>query len=246
MASRIIKHRKLSSRRLSKSTRCNAQNITTTLSSGAWKDETCFILGGGPSLKGFDFNLIKDFKTIGVNKSFIKFPTTVNYAMDIRFYDMVTYAKDTKWKGLHQQWLAYTGVKLFLKRSTKSQFDSSVYIVNHLVAKALSFDLQQGIYGGNNSGFGALMLAIALGCKKIGLLGFDMKVQKIAKKIETHWHGGYGFGRAESFQSKLDKFKTCFEEFVLAIRKQGISVVNLNPTSALDCFPREDLKTFLK
>jgi len=225
---------------------CKAPCITEVLPSGAWKDKTCFILGGGPSLKDFDFNLIKNFKTIGVNKSFTKFPVDINYAMDIRFYDMVAYTKNTKWKELHQQWLAYKGIKLFLKRSTKSKFDDNVYIVNHLAAKALSFDLQRGIYGGNNSGFGALMLAIALGCKRIGLLGYDMKVQKIAKKIETHWHGGYGLGRAESFQSKLDKFKLCFEEFVLSIRKQGIVIVNLNPTSALDCFLREDIKTFLK
>jgi len=215
---------------------CRAPYISEKLSSGSWEGETCFLIGGGPSLKNFDFNLIKDYPTIGVNKSFTKFPTTINYAMDMRFYDMVTTGD------LQQEWLDYTGAKLFLKRSVKSKFDSSVYVVANLDKKALSLDIGKGIWGGNNSGFGALMIACALGCKRVGLLGYDLKVQK----KETHWHEGYGFGRGRSFQSKLDKFKLCFEEFAPIMSKEGIMVINLNLDSALECFPKKDIKTFLK
>lgn len=246
-----IMRRKSTNLRLNRNMACRAPYITEVLPSGAWKDKTCFLIGGGPSLKNFDFNLIKNELTIGVNKSFTKFPTTVNYAMDVRFYDMVTctrkvYTKNAKCKELHHQWLVYRGIKLFIKRSAKSKFDSSIYIVNNLDKKAISLDLSRGIYGGNNSGFGALMLAIALGATWIGLLGYDLKVQKKQERIKTHWHDGYGLGRVESFQSKLDKFRMCFEEFAPTIAKQGIKVVNLNPTSALECFPKEDIRTFLK
>ena len=245
-----LRHSKSTSLSSNRNMVCKAHYITEVIPSGAWKDKTCFLLGGGPSLKGFDFNLIKDYPTIGVNKSFTKFPTTVTYCMDVRFYDMVTCnwnsTKNAKCKELHQQWLAYKGIKLFIKRSAKSKFDSSVYVVNNLSKKVLSLDLQKGIWGGNNSGFGALMLAVGLGAIRIGLLGYDLKVQKKQKGIETHWHGGYGLGRSESFQSKLDKFRMCFEEFAPTIAQQKISVVNLNPTSALECFPKEDIRTFLK
>lgn len=235
-----IMRRRSTNRRLNRNMMCRAQRITEKLSNDSWKGKTCFLLGGGPSLKDFDFNVIKNYPTIGVNKSFIKFPTTINYAMDVRFYDLVTTGD------LQQEWLNYKGVKLFLKRSAKFGFDSSVYVVNNLDKKTLSLDISKGIWGGNNSGFGALIVACALGCKRVGLLGYDLKVQKKQRGIETHWHGGYGLGRGESFQSKLDKFKMCFEEFAPTVSKEGIMVVNLNLDSALECFLKEDIKTFLK
>lgn len=240
----ILRHKSKS--KLVHNAMCKAHCITEVLPVGVWKGKTCFLIGGGPSLKDFDFNLIKNELTIGVNKSFTKFPTTVNYAMDARFYDMVTDAQDTKRKELHSQWLDYKGIKVFLRRSLKFKFDNNVYIINNLSKKALSLNLDEGIWGGNNSGFGALMLAIGLGATRIGLLGYDLKVQKKQKGIETHWHGGYRFSNSASFQSKLDKFRMCFEEFSSTILKQGILVVNLNPNSALDCFPKEDIQTFLK
>ena len=235
-----IMRRKPTNLRLNRNKSCRAPNITEILSNNVWKSKTCFLIGGGPSLKDFDFGPIKNELTIGVNKSFIRFPTTINYAMDWRFYNMVT-SDD-----LRQQWAAYKGIKLFLKRSAKSKFNDDVYVVNSLPKKGLSLDLHQGIWGGNNSGFGALMLAICLGATRIGLLGFDLKIRVKAGKIETHFHGGYGLGRETNFQSKLDKFKKCFDEFSSVITKQGINVVNLNLDSALECFPKDSIENFLK
>ena len=232
--------------RLNQNMTCKAPHITEKLPNGSWKRKTCFLLGGGPSLKDFDFNLIKDYLTIGVNKSFTKFPTTITYAMDARFHDMVTYAKKDEWKKLHQQWLEYKGIKVFARRSKKFKFDESVYIVDSLPNKTVSFDLKKGIYSGNNSGFGALMLAIGLGATKIGLLGYDLKVQGEGGKIKTHFHEGYKFQSKSSFQSKLNKFRMCFEEFSSVITKQNISVVNLNLDSALECFPKNSIENFLK
>lgn len=237
--------------RLNRNMRCRAPCITEILSNGSWKGKTCFLIGGGPSLEDFDFRPLKNELTIGVNKSFTRFPTTINFAMDDRLYNLVSgtgksCVMKAEGEELHQQWLAYKGIKLFVRRSVKSKYDSSVYVIPSLDAKVISFDLSRGIWAGNNSGFGALMLAIALGATRIGLLGYSMKVQGIGKKIKTHWHGGYPFGsNPEHFQRKLDKFRMCFEEFASPIAQQGITVVNLNSDSALECFQKEDLKTFL-
>lgn len=229
---------------------CRAPCITEILSNGSWKGKRCFLIGGGPSLKDFDFGPLKNELTIGINKAFIRFPTTITYAMDDRFYGMVTGTKgytESKYKEIQKQWLAYGGIKLFMKRSVKSKYDSSVYVVNDLHRKAISFDLNVGVYGGNNSGFGAMMLAIGLGATRIGLLGFDLKVQGEKSKIKTHWHKGYDFGsNPEFFQRKLDKFRLCFEEFAEAIVQHDVKVVNLNLDSALECFPKENMETFLK
>jgi len=242
-----IKHNKSTSVIPIKNTKCKAFPITDILPGQAWKDKTCFLIGGGPSLANFDFELIRNELSIGVNKSFTKFPTTVNYIMDTRFYDTITYpSKDNV--DLHRKWKQYTGIKVFLRHSVKFKFDSSVYYVNNLTSSCLSLNLKKGIWGGNNSGFGALMLACALGCKRIGLLGYSMKVQGGGKKIKTHWHSGYSFQNVKSFQPKLDKFKTCFDNFADVIAAQGIEVVNLvkkSEDSALECFPKDSLDNFL-
>ena len=228
-----------------KSAICKALYITDILSSDSWKDRRCFLIGGGPSLSSFDFSLIEDELTIGINKSFVKFPTTINYAMDMGWYDRISdsCSTDTERIKLHQQWLDYKGIKVFLKRP-RFKLDTSVYVIDDTKKKTLSFDLKNGIFGGNNSGFGALMLAIALGATKIGLLGYDMGVDSKDKK--THWHNGYQNQRFDSMQGKLDKFKTCFEESALLINSTEIKVINLNPNSGLDCFSKESLEYFLK
>jgi len=243
----IINHTRGTKIVLTKSSQvCKAKPITNIFTRGAWRDSRCFLIGGGFSLKDFDFNLIKNELTIGVNKSFTKFSTTINYAMDPRFYDMVTYAskQDSKYGDLHKRWLEYKGVKVFLKASRKFTLDSSVYYVNALDKKAVSFDLSKGIYSGSNSGFGALMLACCLGCKKIGLLGFDMKVDE--KRNKTHFHEGYLHQDIKNMQRKLDSFAKCFNEFAPSFKKIGIDIFNLCEDSKLSCFPKITIDEFLK
>lgn len=244
-----IKHNKGTGVIPIKNTSCKALPIADILPMRPWRNHTCFLIAGGPSLAGFDFNLIKNQLSIGINKSFIKFPTTINYAMDSRFYDLVTFPENDKLQNLHEKWRQYTGIKVFLRHSLRIKFDSSVYFVPSLHTNTLSLDLKKGIWGGNNSGFGALMLAIALGSKRIGLLGYDLKIKESKdskkNKIETHWHGGYGNSKKDTFQEKLDKFKLCFNDYADVIASQGIEVVNLNLDSALNCFPKDTLDNFL-
>lgn len=227
-----------------KSSFCQAQNIASIFSSGEWKERRCFIIGGGPSLEGFDFHKLDGELTIGINKAFIACSPTINYVMDLRFYSALTVPdKDPKAVELYNKWVAYKGIKVFLKRSEKTRFDPSIYVVNSLPNKTISFDLKKGIWGGNNSGFGALMLAIALGCKRVGLLGFDMKVD--TKGGRTHWYGKYPGQSIEEMPRKLESFKKCFEEFATSIRDNGITVDNLNLDSALNCFNKSTFDSFI-
>lgn len=228
-----------------KQSRCQAKDITFILSSNSWSGKRCFIIGGGPSLNGFDFQRLNGELTIGVNKAFLAYSPTINYAMDMRFYDVLTNPgkSDSKAVELHNKWLAYKGIKIFLKRSERSKFGPEVYVVNSLPNKAISFDLNKGIWGGNNSGFGALALAICLGSKKIGLLGFDMKVDE--KRNKTHWYGGYPGQSIKEMPKKLESFKKCFEEFASVIKQQNIEVVNLDMDSKLNCFDKSTFDLFV-
>lgn len=249
----VVKHNKstrvISNRISVKRNRCQAPDITNILSSGDWEGQTCFILGGGPSLVNFDHRLIEDQLVIGTNKSFTapNCSPTINFSMDVRFHTMVTQpAKgDLRQQTLHRKWLGYRGIKVFAKRSPKFKYSSSVYVVNSLPEKVLSFDLGKGVYLGNNSGFGALMLACCLGSKRIGLLGFDLKIDEKTQKI--HWHEGYSGQDPKTMQRKFDSFIICFQEFAPTIAQQGIEVVNLAPlgSSKLKCFPSSTINKFL-
>jgi len=215
---------------------CRAKKLCSILGPEAWKGRSCFLIGGGPSLEDPLFaslisKIITDGEiTIGVNKSFL-FGTTLFYAMDELFYNLVT---DPNNKDLHRSWLAYQGIKVFVRRSSQMRLDSTVYYVHPIDRKVISLDINQGIYLGNNSGIGAIMLACAMGCKKIGLLGYDLSVRTGDNK--THWHEGYKHQQPGEMVGPLVEFKLAIEEFADAWKMNGIDIVNLNPNSSLKCF----------
>ncbi len=217
--------------------------IIGVLKSGCWEGQTCFILGGGPTLEGFNYQWLTGQKTIGINKTFMTFSATVNYSMDYNFFDLVQFTTDSHAKEypLHQAWMAYQGIKVFLHHDEHDRFAQGIYYVDELPQKGISFDLDRGIYPGNNSGCGALMLAVALGCKKIGLLGYDLKVQG----NKTHWHEGYGYSLKDVAKS-LEDFRAVIDEWGPAILSMGVKVFNLSPDSALRSFPKTDVRTFLE
>lgn len=227
------------------------KKITEVLQSKAWLDQKVLILGGGPSMMGIKPDELPPSLKIGINKAFTEYQTNVNYAMDIQLHDALSYPQkhDPGNPALRQKWASFSGIKLFLRLESSTKFSPDVYVVDNL-HKTISYDLSAGIYGGKNSGFGAMMLAIALGCNRIGLLGYDMKVDGSRKR--THWHNGYWHQTVrsideelKSMQDKLNKFREEFEEFADAIKQGGISVFNLNKDSALQCFPKITMNDFV-
>ena len=221
---------------------CKARKITEILPPFSWKDQTCFVIGGGPSLQGFDWNLIKPFHTIGTNKSFQTFPAEVNYGMDYTFFDQVQYSCNSNQKNykLHQDWISYNGIKVFLRQDHTYVFVEGIYYVDSIPEKVICFDLNRGIYATNNSGGGAIMLALALGCKNIGLLGFDLKMDG----NKSHFHEGYEGQNLKSFSINLEEFRRAVDEMGPSMLNYA-NIVNLSPGSALKSFPKADIKTFL-
>ena len=202
----------------------------------------CFLLGGGPSLQNFDFNQIKDHFTIGINKAFTQFPTDIIYMMDAKLYRYlcVDSPKNEKQRLEQLQWSGYQGRKMLLS-SAKRNWKSVIEIIKTVKGKQLSLDINQGIYGGTNSGFGGLMLAIALGYKEIYLLGYDFE----CTDGKTHWHDGYDNQTLKRQEAKQKKFMGVFVQFASIIKDEGISVYNLNPNSILECFPKITLQKVL-
>jgi hypothetical protein len=222
--------------------------LHTVMDSASWKNKRCFLLGGGPSLRTFNFDLLKNEMVIGINKAFLKFSSQINYIMDQKLYDYLTLQcnGDVRRKQIQEAWNNYIGVKLFFHSAINLERDDVIFI-RRKVKRELSSDIQEGIFGGSNSGFGALMLAIALGCNPIYLLGFDMKIDEHGGEDKmTHWHEGYYNQVPSVFKQKLKQFSTVFEEFAPKIAEAGFNVINLNLDSGLECFPKGEVKKVLR
>jgi len=199
------------------------------LPDGIWKDRRCFIVGGGPSLKGFNFSLLKGELTIGINRAFEKFDPTIIFSMDSRFW---TWVEEGKFgKEVTEKFHKYKGFKVWLN-TFGFPYPEDIYLLNSATGaeEALTFSMKEGLGHGNNSGYAALNLAICLGANPIYLLGFDMKGDNGKQKW---WHDGYPQQQNEDVYKD---FKSNFEKAAPKIKEAGFKVINLNPDSALRCF----------
>src|SRR5690606_28765140 len=95
------------------------------------------------------------------------------------------------------------------------------------------------IFWNYSSGAAAINIAAHFGVKRICLLGYDMKPQG----GETHWHNGYGDQRITDVQFR--KFLKPWEAIARDAKKLGIEILNVNPDSAIEEFPKVNLNEVL-
>lgn len=223
-----------------------------------YKDETVFILAGGPSLRrevlgsipkryaGFDGNTLRKFgKIITINDSWKLAPIgSVNYFCDDTWWTTQVsknpWAPDPKtgmgFRSFHDQ--IYKG---FWVTSSQAFLDHpQIKVLKFTGERGLEKD-PSGLRHGSNSGYQAINLAYHLGAKKIVLLGYDMKCQG----NRTHWHNEER-PLANAFSSVLEKsMLPHFASLVEPLKEAGIEVVNANPNSVLDCWPKASLEEIL-
>ena len=200
------------------------------LKDGEWAGQRCFIIGGGPSLTGFDFERLRGRgRIIAINKAYLDVPfADICFFMDgstTTFYGLVQSGQLAP--GCLEAWRNFAGQKVFLNLLGRKFND--VYSVRTAGPTGLSNSLRKGIYHGNNSGVGAVGLAVCLGANPVYLLGIDCKFQG----GKSHYHGGYPGKMPESV---FKSYTQNFERMNRFIRKTQFRVVNLNPESALRCF----------
>lgn len=209
---------------------------------GAWKGRRCFIIGGGPSLRGFDFKRLRGELTIGINAAWTVNPTCT-LVLDVRMMD---HLEDTP------AWHDYGGTKVWLKSEPHRKHASFTNVQTVLASRLWTWSLSRGLIRLGNAGPAALNLADVLGASQVYLLGFDLKNapapdrkpgNELAGKLQ-HWHAEYDNRPALQTAAKvLEKYKTQIESVAEFCRGE---VVNLNPDSALNCFPKADVDTVLR
>lgn len=201
------------------------------------RDEV-FIIGGGASLKGFDFQKLKDRDTIAVNVAALDVPNpTYSITADSGTFRKV---QEGYFKDVNTTWVLVTNPNHATMKwhngrfkNTKTGYVYNLFCMNMVIRNAgvegIGFSFND-FRTGYNSGFCAFQLAVLLGYEKIYLLGFDL--DKGASKI--HYHNKYKQRRSISNDS-FDKF---LNNFILALgiikKETSIEVISCSASSKLN------------
>lgn len=182
---------------------------------------TIYVVAGGPSLNGYNFNLLKNKRVIAVNRAHEKLPNAeVIYFSDKRFFE---------W--FEGPLLGHTGRKV-----TGANLHHPA-VENYQLTGHKGLDERPGcLKAGNNSAYAAINLAFHMGAERIVVLGLDMK---FGPGGETHWHSGYvTMNMVRSFE----KMKPFFSSLAHDLLDHDVTVLNANMDSNVDVFERIPLE----
>jgi len=184
---------------------------------GTW-DKPVFLIGGGPSLKGFKFSRLRGKGVV----------VAINDAMkSIPWADCV-FTIDTLWLRRRRELLRqFTGEKIAAVPPEYRDVPDFKY-ADRVNAVRVSRD-SHTIHTGENSGFAAMNLAIVKKGNPIYLLGYDLGEP-------GHWHDGYEF-KTRFDHTRYSQWVLNFESVADEIKRSGISVKNCMLIQISDVFP---------
>lgn len=193
-----------------------------------WKGQDAYIIGGGPSLREFDFNRLRGKNTIGCNSAFL----LGSHICSLCFFS------DPMWFNSFFNALCQYGGRVVTHCEEIPDHQPWVWKMERrdegLFHDALGF--------GGNTGCGAINLALVLGARRVFLLGFDCKVQADA---QMNWHQ-HRCEPANTSAELFEKFRVGFQAVADQLFKfPGAEVINLGPDSALEMFPKMKLDEVL-
>ena len=193
-----------------------------------WPGGTVVCMASGPSLtqEDADYCRGKADGVIVVNTTYQRAP----------WADCLI-ASDVRWWNWHKGAKDFQGLKYATSKHVKW---AGVQILRNTGPKGLELD-PTGLRHGINTGYRAVNLAVHFGAARILLLGYDMKRGEDAKRLE-HWHGDHPIPSRSHYPTFIRYFQTIVEP----LKELGIEVWNCTPGSALDCFPKADLRDVLK
>ena len=210
-----------------------------------WQGETAYVIGGGRSLLGFDFERLRGRHCIGCNDAYM-----LGDLLEVAHWG------DQSWFALHWtdavrmpdlSWKAglkcFEGLKITSTHTCYGVADDVK--VMRRVSEGLHYAPKLGWNG--NTGSSAINLALVLGAKRVVLLGFDMQAHgKFANwYINLKLHGSDKLKNSDYYPSSYRRFAShhtamCRDWHSKFADRQ---IVNAGPIHSplLDGFPCVDL-----
>ena len=191
-----------------------------------WSDRPVFLLGGGASLRGFDFARLRGRGiAVGINQAMFDADVAAGISIDHPFVRnregaLCTFAARRE---------LYLAVGERWRDAGLPAIAGAVYLRGIDLGVSLQADC---VATGGTSGHAALNLAVLKRARRIVLLGYDYG--PIGE--QHHYHDAYPWHRPA--EQSWRAWAKRFEPAAAALATLGIAVVNASPHSRLACFPR--------
>ncbi len=217
-----------------------------------WEGQDAYVVGGGASLAGFDFEVLRGHNTVGCNSAFVLGPDLCQSVVfgDLGWWTKIGREGKADYAHPNADWQArgragtraHGGEVISCMSSTRlSSLDDCPWVL-HAPRAAGQWvgDRSLGWYG--NTGALALNLALVYGARRVFLLGYDMELTD----GRQNWHGL----RYEPVNGKpLNRFRKAFsvmaESVALAFPEAEVVQVNdrlgLVTDDGRDVFPRQSI-----
>lgn len=191
-------------------------------------NDVCYVIGGGPSLTGFDFDALPGGYRIGANKVGWLAKCDALVTVDRNFH-----------RNFREQLLAFPGAVYVAIDGQRETLPNVTYWTHR---RDEGFAMKPGYLCGSNSGYAALNLAFLLGYKEIALLGFDF----MWDEDRSHFHDGYA-RQTRNVDRQLGNWVRSFKTAAAQLTTAGVSVTNfIGPKgSRLAVFPNAPLGDLL-
>ena len=199
-----------------------------------WKGEEVFIIGGGTSLRGFDWSLLHDENTVGCNNAFRLGPEVCDVCIfvDKKF---ILVGKEPR-KGFYDELEKFPNLVVTNDTQLGRRPESWLYWMPRRPK-----GLHQNALGFNrNCGATAINLALLFGATTIYLLGMDMH---LGEKGEPNWHKHLIDTPTDTiYASMIKAFAHVARD--LEFKFPECEVFNVTKNSSLNIFPKLDSDVF--
>lgn len=186
-----------------------------------WSGEPCVVIASGLSAAVADLGLTRGrARHIAVNTSVQLCPwADILYAADYHW-----------WRGYRDLVVAFGGLKVSIGNLADVHPDAVRLAYGHEHA----FSAEPGIVSHmGNSGAQAVNVALLCGCKRIVLVGFDMR-----SRFGVHWHGSHRPGLKDPADDMLARWAKRLDAAAPSLALFGAEIVNASMASALTAYPK--------
>ena len=220
----------------------------------------CFILGNGPSLNNFNFNLIKNETTIacnfflsGIHERKNNFIPTILCGGDIGFEKKLLTTDFNILNKKQPILILHPSNPCFFKKSSTYNNNFNKIKHNYAISNFPKFTLQKSLNIGLNKfrqnrqkycviyrnviPMISMLIAYKLGFTKMYFLGIDLdNVINHFYKFKSHTNKSLKKYPTSGYKNIHKGFKIRYDQF----QKIGITMINYNPNSCLNILPKKD------
>lgn len=187
-----------------------------------WAGQDAYIIGGGPSLRGFPWRVLEDRLTIGCNDAYRLGPSVCTICI----------FGDIGWYNKHHKDLSDFPNPVFTNQPSLHRGNHPWIWTTDRPNRGLS---TEAIAWNSNTGASAVNLALLMGARRVYLLGFDCK----KSQNKTNWHDdNIGHPNESSYCRFLHGWLSVSNS--LPTTFPGCEIINLGPDSDLERFPRQN------